>query len=354
MTLPANDAFTLGLPHDSSRPSYSLTLRSSSPKLPFVTSTKVSHTPPSPAKVPPAARRPSRGGRSTSPDLRRRVGHRSDPDSSNTNDTASKAKAPPNPSNKLVPVEPIDWEIPRKALHSSIGFFTLYLYLSHGSPRPVVNALGLSLAVIVPADVLRLNFPRFERLYERVLGFLMRESEKNSPNGVIWYMLGVIFVLTVYPLDIAVVSILILSWVDTAASTIGRLYGPRTSRLPRSIWGIPVPFASRKSVAGFLAGSLTGTCIIIGFWGWVAPLGNTDPSWSWPGELSHTFGSYIVPGANAKIRGMIELGLLGVASGLISGVAEALDLGSLDDNLTLPIISGGCIWTLFKLVERWF
>ncbi len=32
--------------------------------------------------------------------------------------------------------------------------------------------------VIVPADVLRLNYPPFERAYEKVVGFLMRESEK--------------------------------------------------------------------------------------------------------------------------------------------------------------------------------
>lgn len=80
------------------------------------------------------------------------------------------------------------------------------------------------------------------------------------------------------------------------------------------------------------------------------------------------------------------LGLLGVASALISGVAEALgksvrlrrptrpvilaslsplsafrtdaddlsgmvDLGALDDNLTLPIISGGCLLGVFKVLQ---
>jgi diacylglycerol kinase (CTP) len=99
----------------------------------------------------------------------------------------------------------IDWEIPRKALHSSIGmsrdfydslmalggttsflpadsftsgFVTLYLYASHGSPERVVVVLSSALLIIVPADILRLNSPRFERSYEKVVGFLMRESEK--------------------------------------------------------------------------------------------------------------------------------------------------------------------------------
>lgn len=55
---------------------------------------------------------------------------------------------------------------------------TLYLYASHGSPERVVVILSSAMLVIVPADILRLNCPPFERAYEKVLGFLMRESEK--------------------------------------------------------------------------------------------------------------------------------------------------------------------------------
>ena len=59
----------------------------------------------------------------------------------------------------------------------------MYLYYSNGSPRPVAVGLGAALvAVIAPADAIRLRSPRFERVYEGCLGFLMRESEKvNSP-----------------------------------------------------------------------------------------------------------------------------------------------------------------------------
>jgi diacylglycerol kinase (CTP) len=92
-----------------------------------------------------------------------------------------------------------------------------------------VKSLWLALCVIVPADLLRFQSPRFERTYERVLGFLMRESEKvlshrtaspnpspkllkfifqNSTNGVVWYILGVNFVLSFYPRDVATVAIL--------------------------------------------------------------------------------------------------------------------------------------------------
>lgn len=138
----------------------------------------------------------------------------------------------------------IDWEIPRKALHSSIGmsaclkpnvcscipgFLVLPLYFSRPEIAPIVSALAAGLAFVTAADVLRLNIAPFARLYEQLLGAFMRESEKvgsscisaerhtyrmsyfhiqKKINGVIWYLVGVIFVLQFYPRDVAVVSIL--------------------------------------------------------------------------------------------------------------------------------------------------
>lgn len=91
----------------------------------------------------------------------------------------------------------IDWEIPRKLLHSSIGascshfgapsiisllsfagFLVIPLYTSHTSPRRVVQVLSVAGAVISSVDYVRLRSPRFAVIYEKFLGFLMRESEK--------------------------------------------------------------------------------------------------------------------------------------------------------------------------------
>lgn len=249
----------------------------------------------------------------------------------------------------------IDWEIPRKLLHSSIGFFTLYLYAFDGSIRNTVLILWSALAIIVPADLIRLRYPGFERLYERAVGFLMRESEKKSTNGVIWYILGVNTVLTFYPPDVAVVAILILSWADTAASTFGRMFGRLTPPLPRRLPLLGLPLAPRKSLAGFIAASLTGACVAIAFWGWIAPLRNNgvDLLWTWQGGVSATSSLLKWFGMSSGLggaSGWTGLGIIGLVSGLVSGVAEALDLGPVDDNLTLPIISGGCILAFFKLI----
>jgi hypothetical protein len=46
------------------------------------------------------------------------------------------------------------------------------------SARAVTLVLWSALAVIAPTDVVRLRVPAVERVYERLLGFLMRESER--------------------------------------------------------------------------------------------------------------------------------------------------------------------------------
>ncbi|KAF7305363.1 hypothetical protein HMN09_00788400 [Mycena chlorophos] len=362
----------------------------------------------------------------------------------------------------------IDWEIPRKVFHSSIGFLTTGLYLTPSiSPRDVAVGLWAALAFIGPTDVVRLRNADVERLYERLLGFLMRESEKTGTNGTIWYILGVNFALTFYPIDVATVSILMaglpslapehptfvgswlavliflliafspfsLSWADTAASTIGRMYGPRTAPLPTSIsldwlptwvWvpgfllaaPLPVlhangtgngyvkenpkapkqarrmklPFAPRKSMAGFMAACITGSLVAFMFWVGIAGMGlrgvaemravaegaqdmNTlyHSQYSIAGQYLRTeAGAWVRkwvpegvigglagahdPTAGAKttparfgVEGWLGLAAVTVFAGVVSGIAEALDLGGMDDNLTLPIISGGALMAFFRV-----
>ncbi|KAK6966291.1 hypothetical protein R3P38DRAFT_2591156 [Favolaschia claudopus] len=366
----------------------------------------------------------------------------------------------------------IDWEIPRKVFHSSIGFLTLGLYLTPSmSPRVVTIVLWALLAIIAPTDFIRLRVPAVERVYERWLGFLMRESEKTGTNGTLWYILGVNFALTFYPIDVATVAILILSWADTAASTLGRAYGRRTPPLPSAVsvsfrvpgwWPgeaeaeehddvssaasakstavefkvnghanghvdstkaasqkrstrrrhrkvtlrIPTPFAPRKSTAGFAAACVTGSLVALVFWAgllgqdgsvkgvaemravaegspnagyhsqysiagqylrsrsrgengeegkegvaaWVGRwLDSLEVSPSQPTQVQKTQTQHATTPARFGVKGVLGLAPTVVWAGLVSGVAEALDLGGLDDNLTLPIISGGMLMVFFRL-----
>ena len=116
-------------------------------------------------------------------------------------------------------------EIPRKLFHSSIGFITLYYYTKGVDYRLVNPFLIVGFVTVFVLDCIRLNWPFFNFLYCRVVGALMRKKEIHTYNGVLWYLLGLIYSFTFFSKDVILISLFLLSWSDTAASTIGRRYG---------------------------------------------------------------------------------------------------------------------------------
>ncbi|KAL7415560.1 hypothetical protein BDY24DRAFT_381517 [Mrakia frigida] len=252
----------------------------------------------------------------------------SSPSGSSTNEVRTKGKATVDGKKKTFWEE---YEVPRKALHASIGFVVLALNkLDPPTLKPLIIFLSVGLVACLSVDALRLNVPACEKLFERAMGPMMRDEEKTKINGINWYLMGVIFVLSFYPRDVAVLSILILSWADTAASSFGRLcsafrYNPR---LPRRVFFGLIPFSSSKSLAGFLAAWATGFVVAVGYYG-------GGPG----GGVSR--GGHVDWRVLEWKRGVFVTGQM---VGMVAAVTEALDVGSLDDNLTLPIVSGGLVW----------
>ena len=234
-------------------------------------------------------------------------------------------------------------EIPRKALHLSIGFFTLNLYARGAEADSIHPWLLGALIPIASTDYLRHTFPSFNRLYIRVLGALMRESEVEGWNGVIWYLLGAWTVLRFLPKDVGVMGVLLLSWCDTAASTIGRMYGRYTPRIRRG-----------KSLAGSAAAALMGVLTAGLFWGWAVPRYGHDEGFMFTGTL--TLPAVIKEGllgwkgeGEGTIGGWVALGVVGLWSGLVASASEVVDIFGWDDNLTIPVLSGVGLWGFFKV-----
>ncbi|MBW0465497.1 hypothetical protein O181_005212 [Austropuccinia psidii MF-1] len=301
-----------------------------------------------------------------SPSKRRRITSKTCFNAQNSNQISSKLKSeyhttlPSNFSTRLRKWSE-KWEIPRKLLHTSIGFITLYRWIkSNDSPIKLSIWLGKWTSLCVLADLTRFRSKRFSTFYEYFLGFLMRPTEKSNWNGVIFYLVGVIISLSTLPIDISVLSILILSWVDTAASVIGRLFGSQGNRLPSP------PFARRKSLAGFLGALVMGTLTSWAFWGTWSGMGLIGrDGYSWKGILN---GSSPLNGhrelfdQSSSIFNLLKiirlpnpdshlsLTTLSIGCGIISALSESLDLFGWDDNLCLPVLSGWGIWALMKLM----
>ncbi|KAG8917950.1 hypothetical protein FRC02_002763 [Tulasnella sp. 418] len=88
-------------------------------------------------------------------------------------------------------------------------------------------------------------------------------------------------------------------------------------------------------------------------WGFLTPLWQGyDPATisSW-GQVAWKWSSS--EGVAGVSGGWLSLIVVSVVTGLISGLTEALDLGDVDDNLSLPIISGTLLFGLSKLAN-WF
>ncbi|GAA6006790.1 hypothetical protein JCM10207_009097 [Rhodosporidiobolus poonsookiae] len=239
-------------------------------------------------------------------------------------------------------------EIPRKLLHSSIALVVLYLWTSHVSVPSILRVLGGATLVIGGADVLRFQSRRVERAYEGLVGWFMRESERHAVNGTIYYLVGVLFCLSFYPRDLAVLSIIQLSLCDTSASVFGRLFGRFTPRLPLA----GSLFGRKKSLAGTVAAVVTGTVASYVFWSRFAALGDEgDVSWEVARKASSWWGrTNPDPWAQYGVRRLpnphstLSLETLAVVNGLTAGLAEAIDFFGLDDNLSLPVLFGLFCW----------
>lgn len=235
-------------------------------------------------------------------------------------------------------------EVPRKLLHTSIGFLVIWLYVSGTQTMSVCPWLMGALIPIATVDYIRHANESFNNFYVKIMGAFMRESEFAGWNGVIFYLLGAWIVLYSFPKDVGVMGVLLLSWCDTAASTFGRLYGRYTPRIRKG-----------KSLAGSLAAFITGVVTAWAFWGWLVPaIGPMpgDESFLFKGTLSLPPSLASVAGltaAQATVSGGVALAIMGAWSGFAAAASEVVDIFGWDDNLTIPVLSGLGIWGFLKV-----
>lgn len=190
-----------------------------------------------------------------------------------------------------------DLHILRKLWHISTG--SLGLFLFH-QMEASTNSFAIGIMAIAIAgfllDMVRAKYAPLNKLVIRMMGPLMRRSEREGMSGLPFYALGVSISLFFYQRDIAIVSIMFLVFSDPLSSFFGVLYG-KDKILPN------------KSLQGAVAGFFTCYLITLFY------VMNTA-----------TLGTHILVFA-------IVAGVIGAASELVSAF-------NIDDNLTIPVLSG--------------
>lgn len=148
-------------------------------------------------------------------------------------------------------------------------------------------------------DWLRLRDKRWNKIYCYIMGFILREKEKNRYSSTFWYVAGITMTILLFSKrNVALLSFWYLSWCDPLAAVSGTLLGGKVfTAIPR--------LPNGKSMEGMISACLLGSI-----------LAYLLLKCTWPKAL---------------------------LCGLIATISEACSLSNWDDNFTLPLISASLL-----------
>lgn len=190
-----------------------------------------------------------------------------------------------------------DLHILRKLWHMSTGSLGLYIYFNVLPERKVWAFTALVIAITGFAmDYLRHRNEKLNSFVIKLMGPLMRKSEESGSSGLPFYALGVSLSLFLFKEKIALLSIMFLVFADPISSYFGIRFGKDKILPNKSLQG---------SVAGF------AVCYLI--------------------TLLYTLNS----SASAA-----NIFIFAVLCGLIGSISELVSAFNVDDNLTIPVLSG--------------
>ncbi len=145
----------------------------------------------------------------------------------------------------------ISFESRRKIFHMCFGIFLLILmYFQIVNRFTLVLILLVGILMSIVAKKIKIPI-----IHNMLLLFERKTDLKKFPGkGAIYYVLGMIIVLTLFPTDVAFAAIMVLALGDTVSNIIGRKFGRK------------MPFSTNKTVKGSIAGfiaALIGTVLFL-------------------------------------------------------------------------------------------
>lgn len=200
-----------------------------------------------------------------------------------------------------------DLHLARKLFHMSGAAALLVPYLALGVSREVMAAsLGMALAAVMSIEYARTRWQWVNNLVVRILRPILRDTEVRGLSGIPFYMASSLFAFLIFPHHVAVLSILYLAFGDPSSSFFGVLYG-RARLFPN------------KSLQGTMGGFFV--CALVTF-------------------------LYL----NFVGLGTDKLAVLVLIGGFAGAVAELLPL-NVDDNFSIPVVSGAIIYLAFWMAQ---
>lgn len=197
-----------------------------------------------------------------------------------------------------------DIHLARKIWHMA-GVFSMFCVYVLAPELVSYTILAIAVALFLPIDFLRQKYPALNDWMVHAFKPIMRTHEIHRIAGTTYLLSGVCVIVALFPRPVVALTLLFLAFADPIASFVGIKYGKD------KVFG-------HKSIQGFMAAF--GVCAL----------------------LTAIFLSYF----SIMIDRVIVVSLL---AGLIGALAELIPIGKMDDNFTLPVLSGFGLYILFYL-----
>jgi len=116
-------------------------------------------------------------------------------------------------------------EIKRKSIHLSTTAIPVFYYFYPKREHILLVCILLVLGFFI-ADVLRLIFGHARTYFLLIFSNLLRQDEAQGRlTGATWLFIGILVTILVFPVEIAVPSMLLLTVADPVAAIIGKHWG---------------------------------------------------------------------------------------------------------------------------------
>jgi dolichol kinase len=93
----------------------------------------------------------------------------------------------------------------------------------------MVILLGIASVLMIALDIARIYWNPIKNFYLKILGKVLREHEINNRKslftGGTYLVISTFFIVLIFPMPVAVCSILIICYSDSAAAIIGKPFG---------------------------------------------------------------------------------------------------------------------------------
>ncbi|MCL2566590.1 MAG: SEC59/DGK1/VTE5 family protein [Alphaproteobacteria bacterium] len=138
-------------------------------------------------------------------------------------------------------------EFNRKLIHLSSSIYPIaYIFLSKNIMAAIVAILFLAVFLW---DCCRIRGYNFRII--TIFSSFVREKESKRFIGATYFLAAILLVVVIFPKYIAIVSMFVLIFCDTAAALIGKTFGKNKIK------------GTHKSLEGFIAFIITGLVIMI-------------------------------------------------------------------------------------------